>query len=96
MQGITFNYVVRQHDAHVELYIDRGKDSEEQNKHILDVLMASEEEIEVKFGGDLQWDSVEGRRSCRVVGPPIQGGYRDDEEKWTNIHESMIRGHGTS
>ncbi len=88
-QGITFNYIVRQHDAHVELYIDRGKDSEEQNKQILETLMASREEIEDKFGGPLEWDSVEGRRSCRIAGPDVSGGYRD-EEKWPETQEATI------
>jgi Domain of unknown function (DUF4268) len=33
-QGLAFNYVIREHDGAVELYIDRGKEGEEENKGI--------------------------------------------------------------
>jgi len=32
---------------------------------------------------------MEGRRACRIK-KSIKGGYRDDEEKWPKIHETMV------
>jgi hypothetical protein len=72
----------------VELYIDRGKDTGEENKQILEVLLASKALVEERFGKPLEWDSVEGRRSCRVVGPNVEGGYRDDD--WSETHGALI------
>jgi hypothetical protein len=87
--GLGFNYAIRQHDAQAELYIDRGKDADEENKAIFDTLAASRDEIENSFGGKLDWDSVEGRRGYRIAARITLGGYRD-ENRWPEIHDAMI------
>jgi hypothetical protein len=46
-------------------------------------------EIESAFGDSLEWDSKEGRRSCRIWKLIPGGGYRD-EEQWPEIHRQMI------
>lgn len=66
IRGLSFNYTVRQHDAAVELYIDRGKEAEEENKQIFDRLLVSKESIEAAFGEPLEWDKREGRCACRI------------------------------
>ena len=86
---MTFNYVARQHEAYVELYIDRGKESEEENKTIFDQLMRYKESIEAEFGGPLEWQRLEGRRACRIRKTISVGGYLD-EDKWPEVHESMV------
>lgn len=87
--GLGFNYVVRQHEADVELYIDRGKDTEEENKAIFRALIASQKEIEAAFGEPLEWQLLEGKRACRIRKTIGLGGYRD-EEKWPILHDAMI------
>ena len=87
--GLSFNYVVLQHEARAELYIYRGKDTDEQNKAIFDSLGASREDIESSFGGKLDWHRLEGRRSCRIAARTALGGYRD-EDSWPSIQETMI------
>lgn len=89
-RGLGFNYVVRQHDANVELYIDRGEDSEEENKQIFDTLAKSKSEIESSFRGSLEWQRLEGKRACRIKKQIESGGYRDDPSKWSDTHEAMI------
>ena len=37
----------------------------------------------------MEWDSKEGRRSCRIWKLIPGGGYRD-EEQWPEIHRQMI------
>jgi len=87
--GLAFNYVARQHEAYVELYIDRRKDSEEENKAIFDQLMNHKESIEAVFGGPLEWQRLEGKRACRIKKTISLGGYLD-EDKWSEVHEAMI------
>ena len=87
--GLAYNYVVRQNDANVELYIDRGKDSEAENKAIFDRLAQSKEAIEADFGEPLEWQRLEGKRACRIKRSIDLGGYRD-EAKWPQIHDAMI------
>jgi hypothetical protein len=89
-RGLAYNYVVRQHDANVELYIDRGENSEEENKQIFDALANSKDSIEAAFGGSLEWQRLEGKRACRIKKQIDMGGYRDDPSKWSETHAAMI------
>ena len=87
--GFGYSYVIRQHDAQVELYIDRGKDTEAENKAIFDTLLESRDEIENVFGEPLDWQRLEGRRGCRIRYLIDIGGYRDNG-KWETLQETMI------
>ncbi len=87
--GLLLAYVIQKHGAHVELYIDRGKDSEEENKVIFDKLFESRDAIEEAFGGSLEWQRLEGKRACRIKKQITNGGYRD-EAKWPEIQDAMI------
>ena len=75
-RDLSFNYLVRQHEANVELYIDRGKDAGEENKVTFDRLIASKGNVESAFGEALEWERL--------------GGYRDNEAKWPAIQDAMI------
>jgi len=87
--GLVFKYSITQHEARVELYIDRGKDSEKENKAIFDQLFSHEEEIEKAFGESLIWERLDTKRACRISKQITLGGYRD-QDKWPEIHEQMI------
>ena len=87
-RGLQYKFSVRQHDAGVELYIDRTE-SGEINKRILATLAEHKDEIEKAFGEPLEWDSKDGRRSCRIWKPIAAGGYRDDE-RWPEVHNQMV------
>jgi uncharacterized protein DUF4268 len=87
--GLTFNYYVTQHGAQVELYIDRGHGSGEQNLEIFNALLAARESIEREYGGQLEWQPLEGKQACRIRGRVDGGGYRD-EDRWPEIHDWLI------
>lgn len=88
-RGINFNYSVRQHDATVELYIDRG--NQEENKAIFDRLFVDRTAIEATFGDELAWERLEARRACRIKASIPSGGYRDSEEQWPVTQDAMIQ-----
>jgi len=90
IRGLNLNYVVTQDEAAAELYIDRGKDSEEENKAIFDQLAAHQKEIEQSFGGPLSWERLEGRRACRIRFTQTGGGYRSPEEQWPALQDGII------
>jgi hypothetical protein len=87
--GLSYNYSITGHYAKVELYIDRGKDKDEENKAIFDELLAQRNAIEKEFGGPLEWERLENRRPCRIAKYVDEGGYKDPE-KWSDIIEKMI------
>lgn len=90
IRGVTLTYMVRQHDAQVEVYIDRGKDTEEENKAIFDQLSRSRRPIETVFGDELEWQRLENRRACRIRKRFALGGYREQEEKWQEVQIALI------
>jgi hypothetical protein len=53
--GMAYNYLVRERETAIELYIDKGKDCDVANKSIFDTLHAKKEEIERVFGEPLEW-----------------------------------------
>lgn len=87
--GLTLTYVIRQHDARVELYIDRGSDKEDENKAIFDQLSEQRTGIEECFGASLTWQRLEARRACRISYPIEVGGYRD-VDVWPEVQDRMI------
>jgi len=64
-RGSGYYYVVRRNDADVELYIDRRKEAEAENKAIFDTLAESRAAIEAAFGESLDWQRLE-------VGAPVE------------------------
>jgi len=88
-RGLLFSYVIRKNEANIELYIDRAKDMESENKVIFDTLSAHKNDIESTFGDALEWDRLETKRACRVKKTIALGGYRD-EDKWDEIQNAMI------
>lgn len=88
-RGLGLNYSVTKTDNNIELYIDRGKDSDKENKVIFNTLYKSKDQIEKRFGGHLEWQSLEGKRACRIK-KQLKGGYRNPEEEWSGIHKKMV------
>src|SRR5919201_1651152 len=84
------NYNVRQHETMAELCIDRGKDAGQENLEIFGALEGHKEDIEQRFGGPLSWQPLEGKRACRIRGPVNEGGYRDPEDRWPPVQNSVI------
>ncbi|MDD5677878.1 MAG: DUF4268 domain-containing protein [Kiritimatiellae bacterium] len=92
--GLTFCFAIREHYAQVEIYIDRRKNSDKENKNIFCQLYADKDAIEKAFGDSLEWQKLEDKRACRIRKVISIGGYRD-EAKWPAIYtaasETMAR-----
>lgn len=88
--GMNYNYTVTQNGRSAELYIDRGRGGEDENRALFDELCGHREAIEVVFGGSLSWEALEGKRACRIRASLSDGGYRSPEEQWDSLHDSQI------
>jgi hypothetical protein len=91
VRGLNFNYVVTQDECAAELYIDRGKDAEGENKSIFDQLFARKAEIDTAFGETLSWERLEGKRACRIRHTQPGGGYRTPEDQWPALQDAIIQ-----
>lgn len=87
--GIAYNYVIWEHETAVEVYIDRGKELQEENEAIFDKLLARKEEIEAKTGFELEWDRLPAKRACRIRKKFTIGGYKD-EDTWQEAIEKTV------
>jgi hypothetical protein len=90
IRGLTYNYVIRQREARVELYIDRGQDAGGENKQLFDILFADKEAIEAAVGRAVLWDRLDAKRASRIAVLLGDGGYREEESKWPVIQDAMI------
>jgi hypothetical protein len=89
VRGLNFVYTVGQDESTAELYIDRGKDSEEINKSIFDQLFESKKEIELEFGKAIQWDRLDARRASRIRAY-VNGGYKSPDDQWPDIQDRVV------
>lgn len=89
VRGLNLNYVVTQDDSSAELYIDRGKDSEAENKNIFDQLQAASAQINTDVPHVISWERLDERRASRIR-VTIPGGYRSDESQWDDIQLKLV------
>lgn len=88
-RGLGFNYCVWEHETSVELYIDRGKDSDAENKAIFDALYVRKDEIEKAFGETLEWERLDAKRASRIRKTLTLGGWKDPD-KWPDICTATV------
>ena len=88
VRGLTLNYVVTKTESGAELYIDRGKDCEEENEAIFDQLLESKDKVQAAVNFPLIWQRLDGRRACRIR-IDLPGGYRSPDSEWPEIQQRM-------
>ena len=94
LRGLSYNYVVTKHATSAELYIDRGKGADSENKAIFDELYAAKDDVERVFGGSLEWQCLKDRRACRIRDQIMVGGWRDDPAKWPDVYAAAVGAYG--
>ncbi len=90
VRGLNLNYVITQDQSSAELYIDRGRDSQDENKRIFDQLIAHREQIDQVIGEEVTWERLDEKRACRIK-ITNKGGYRSPEIDWDAIQDNMVR-----
>ena len=89
--GLGFNYGVTYKHGQIELYIDRGKDCQDENKKIFDEFQSHKDEIEKEFGDKLIWERLDNKRASRIS-KRFENAGLNDEEKWDKLQDKMIDG----
>ena len=87
--GMVYNYIINMDSAHVELYIDKGKESEDINAKRFEHLSTKKDAIEKTFGDSLEWVASEGRRSTLIHKKVSDYGLRDVERR-DEVQNAMV------
>ena len=80
--GFMLNYVARQTDSHVELWISKDKAAFQK-------LHADRDAIDQEFGHPLDWQELPEASGARIRFA-TQGGYRSPQQDWPAIQDAMI------
>lgn len=96
LRGVSYTYWVTADKIRIDLYIDRGKDSEEENQRVFQLLMGKKDEIESILGLPLVWLDLPQYRACIVRFEVEQSaGWKTNESEWAQSHikavDSMIK-----
>lgn len=89
-RGMAYTFWVNQHSIRIELRIDRGKGSEDENLEILQELKTHKDKIENAFEEELNWADLEGYRVCSIRKEYTNGGYKNEQEEWKEIIEQAV------
>jgi len=80
-KGLTYQYWINQHSYRIELRIDLGKEMDNENLRLFNQLAQHKEEINETFGSALNWEALEGYRSCSIRYDSDEfGGYKSNED----------------
>lgn len=85
--GFSINYVIRNYESQVEIYIDTH--DKPSTKMAFHALKKDQDEIEAIFGDILDWMEQPKNRSSRIR-KILPGGWRSPPETWKEIHVSMV------
>ena len=85
--GVSYNSVISNHYARVELYITRA--SAEENKSIFDFLYSQHSSIEQSFGSNLTWQRLDNKKACRIK-YELEGVDYFNEEDWQKMIDFMV------
>jgi hypothetical protein len=88
VRGINLNYITTQDLSAAEIYIDRGKGSDAENKNIFDQILERKAQIEQDFGKQLSWERLDEKRAARIRAI-VKGGYKSDEAQWDGILQEL-------
>lgn len=83
-RGLSFNYVIWEHKTAIELYIDKGKDYENETKDTYDQLAKFADQINSNYGESLEWQRLDSKRACRIRKTFDLGGFKD-QDRWDKV-----------
>lgn len=90
LRGVNYSYWLTKSAVSLRIYIDRGKDSGDENIKIFNQLLNNKEAIEAKFGEPLEWKEMEGARLCVIRKDYEVGGWQTPEEDWEKVYEVVV------
>ncbi|MFI5385019.1 MAG: DUF4268 domain-containing protein [Fimbriimonadales bacterium] len=85
-----FQFWLYTHSTVVQLRIDDKDDASGFNEKAFDYLAERKEQIEAVFGGELEWERLDGKRSCCITKRLKNGGFRDAQASWRSVAQASV------
>jgi len=89
-KGVSYAYWLTKDGVRLQVQIDAGRDSENYNLRVFNLIKEHKDEIENALGYELNWDEAEGNRRCAIKKQLNDGGYRNPESEWEFIAEKAV------
>ncbi|TVQ64829.1 MAG: DUF4268 domain-containing protein [Balneolaceae bacterium] len=89
-RGVNYTYWLKKDSVSIKIYIDRGKNGDDENLQIFNKLVTRKDQIEELFGESLDWEQMETSRSCVIKKDYEIGGWQTPEERWKEIYEKVV------
>lgn len=86
--GFNLTLSMVQDESQVECYITLAG-SDEEGKAAFRYLLSRRDSIERDYGGELDWQELEGRQGSRIC-TRFPGGWRSPEAEWSTLQDRMI------
>ena len=86
VSGCAYNLIFLKNEARVELYLQR---SQAENKWIFDRLERKRQQIEERFGAELQWQRLDDKKASRICYSHPYDGFND--QNWPTMIEWLCK-----
>ncbi len=90
LSGINYSYWLADNHMTLRIYIDRGKDMDQENLKIFEEIYKHKEKIEGELGYELEWNKLEKYRACTISKKIDTGGLKSDKDNWDQIYNDSI------
>ena len=87
MTGVNLNLVRFENYYRSEIYINRGSQTE--NKDLSDFICKMKDSIETEFGGELEWERMDEKVSCRIKSE-LTGVSYFEQSGWNKMIDFLI------
>jgi hypothetical protein len=87
MSGVNINLAMSNNYCRSEIIFNRG--SQEENKELYDFIYQMKDKIENDFGGQLTWERMDDKVTCRVKAQ-LDGVSYFEESDWKKMNEFLI------
>lgn len=91
LRGVNYTFWLKKDSLSIKLYIDRGKEADEENIYIFEQLLKHKDNIEEKLDFDIKWSRLDEYRACVVESEINSGGWQTNPENWHIVIDESIR-----
>lgn len=91
LRGVNYTFWLKKDSVSIKIYIDRGKEADEENIYIFNQLLTHKEAIEEKLDFKINWLKLDEYRACIIESEIALGGWQTNQNDWNNVIDESIR-----